>query len=181
MTVTRITGEFTSAAASSVPPAQSAPEDAGSGLAVILELTERQGFWKERAFLEPRQKNAGENSGVKDESGRLTRLLVAAKTQEEVRYVLSEAYNNLSKCLLAAAGGDKKAAAIVRRLKKLIIRANRKIRDLNREDGIKQNQKRAEKKMQEELARGFRAELKRAETERKLREQKYQTEITDNR
>ena len=109
----------------------------------------------------------------KDETGRLTRALVAAKSIMEVQNVLSEVYKNLFPLQMAAASGDEKAAAIVRKLNKLISRSNRKIRDLNKEEALRMRKKRAEKSEQKDLEEKARIELKRIERERKQREKKY--------
>jgi len=109
----------------------------------------------------------------KDETQRLTRALVAAKTTMEVQNVLSEVYKSLFPLQMAAASGDEKASAIVRKLNKLISRSNRKIRDLNKEEGLRIRKERAKKNEQKDLEEKARIELKRVERERKQREKKY--------
>ena len=123
--------------------------------------------------LRAQAEEQGNSGGPKDETQRLTRALVAAKTRMEVQNVLSEVYKNLFPWQMAAAKGDEKAAAVVRKLNKLISRSNRKIRDLNKEDSIRLRKERAEKKEQKHLEEKARLELKRAEQERKQREKKY--------
>jgi len=113
------------------------------------------------------------NGNPKDETQRLTRALVAAKTTMEVQNVLSEAFKCLFPLQMAAAKGDEKAAAIVIKLNKLISRSNRKIRDLNKEESLRMRKDRAEKREQKNLEEQARLELKRAEQERKQREKKY--------
>ena len=115
----------------------------------------------------------GNSGNPKDETQRLTRALVAAKSTIEVQNVLSEAYKCLFPLQMAAAKGDEKAAAIVRKLNKLISRTNRKIRDLNKEESLRMRKERAEKREQKNLEEQARLELKRAEQERKQREKKY--------
>ena len=115
-------------------------------------------------------------SDIEDASGRLTRMLVSAKSSIEVQNVLSQAYKNLGDALTAAASGDDKAMEVVRRLNRLIRRANRKIRDLSKEDETRIKQKRAEKKKLEQLSKQLKDELKRKIAERKQRERKYLTE-----
>jgi len=122
----------------------------------------------------------GNNGNPKDETQRLTRALVAAKTTMEVQNVLSEVYKCLFPMQMAAAKGDGKAAAIVRKLNKLISRSNRKIRDLNKEESLRMRKERAEKREQKNLEEQARLELKRAEQERKQREKKYLHEADTN-
>ena len=121
-----------------------------------------------------RKKAEEQNDGnPRDETQRLTRALVAAKTRMEVQNVLSEVFKCLLPWQMAAAKGDEKAAAVVRKLNKLISRSNRKMRDLNKEDSLRMQKERAEKKEQKHLEEKVRIELKRAEQERKQREKKY--------
>ena len=110
---------------------------------------------------------------VNDQSGRLTKMLIAAKSKEQVQAVLSQAYNNLGDALKAAAAGDKDAMDIVKRLNKLIRRAYRKTRDLMKEDDVRKKQKKAEKEKLEQLSRQLEIELRIKMTERKQREKKY--------
>ena len=130
-------------------------------------------YSKNLSGLRPEKKTSKKSSGVDDHSGRLTRMLVSAKSREEVHAVLSEAYKNLGEAIQAAAGGDKDAAEIVRRLNKLIRRANRKIRDLSKESDIKQREKRAERQKHEQLEKLLERELKQKLAERKKREKQY--------
>lgn len=121
-------------------------------------------------------------SSPKDESGRLTRRLVSAGKQGEVMTILSEAYQNLSEMLKAAmSGGEegRKAMIAVKRLNKLIQRAQRKISDLDKEDGLRQKQSRAEKKQEELRVKQIKAELVRRITERKKREKNYLRDVAE--
>jgi len=145
--------------------------------AATLELSD-EALKNPRKTLTPEESRnndtaANSSGGLIDDSGKLTRRLVAASTQEEVRLVLSDVYKNILSWQMAAAGGDEKAGAVVRRLNRLIRRCNRKIRDLNKEEAKLQQQQRAEKAKQEYLERKLREELKRAEKERKNRERQY--------
>ena len=143
--------------------------------AVLLDLS---AFKKSEKTDETNLKFAADKTesgsgNLDDASGRLTRRLVAAKTREEVHSILSEAYKNLGDALSAAAGGDDEALEIVRRLNKLIRRANRKVGDLTKEDDIRRREKSAKKKELEQLAEQLKQELKRKIAERKRREKKY--------
>jgi hypothetical protein len=116
------------------------------------------------------------SSGLKDKSGALTRRLVAAGFQGEVRVIITEAYDNLSEWLKAAMSGGKeagKAFAAIRRLNRLIQRSQRKIGDLDKEDMIRQKQARAEQKQQEMRVKQLKVELYRRAEERKMREKRY--------
>jgi ribosomal protein L14 len=114
---------------------------------------------------------------LEDNSGALTRRLVTALSQEEVLSVISEAFKNLGAVRMAAATGEgkeaKKAFAIIKRLNKLIARAQRKMKDLGEEAAMLLKHQRAEKKKQELLAKQIRAELERHIRERKNREKTY--------
>jgi len=115
-----------------------------------------------------------------DETQRLTRMLVAARSTTEVQSVLSDAFNHMRDWQRLAAEGDKKAMAVVRKLSKLVSRGNRKIRDLHKEQVMLQRQKKAEKAQQEQIARRLREELKQAERLRKQRERRYLQERDNN-
>ena len=152
--------------------------------AAILELSfdNLNKELKDKSSITGLSETISENkdSGIEDASGRLTRMLVAARTKEEVYEVLSQAYKNLGDALMAAASGDEKAMDIVRRLNKLIRRANRKNRDLAKESEVRKKQKRAEKEKLEQLSRQLRDELKRKIAERKQREKKYLSDSNQN-
>ncbi|MCL2002885.1 MAG: hypothetical protein FWG72_02640 [Oscillospiraceae bacterium] len=134
-------------------------------------------FEEPAATLELSRPEAGakdaKTPGPKDASSRLTRRLVAAAFQGEVRSIISEAYENLSEWIKAAMSGDEKAMAAIRRLNKLIHRANRKIGDLDREDVLRLKQRQAEKRQQDFRAGQIERELHRRIQERKLRERRY--------
>ena len=116
-------------------------------------------------------------SDIVDLSGKLTRLLVSSKSKEEVMSVLTQAYKNLGDVLQAAASGDETAMKVMRRLHKLIRRANRKIRDLTKEDDIRTRQKRAEKEQIEQLAKQLEDELKLKIAQRRQRERRYLNDV----
>ena len=154
--------------------------------AALLDLSEeaKESLWKnlfpDEIHTDRAEAEDGEGSGVEDDTRRLTRKLVSAKTQFEVQDVISEALGKMKDLIMAAAYGDEKAAKILRKVKKLISRGHRKIRDLAKELQMHQQQQRAEKKEQEEIARRIRAELKRAELERSRRERKYLDDRDDD-
>ena len=108
-----------------------------------------------------------------DKTGRLTRMLVAAKSTVEVQSVLAEVFNHMQEWIKLAAEGDKKAMAVVRKLNKLVSRGNRKIRDLNKEQVMLERQQKAEKAQQEQIEQRLRDELERAKRKRKQRERRY--------
>jgi len=153
--------------------------------AAILDLSQdaRENLWGNITVESMRAgKDEPENKGEGpvDETRKLTRKLVAAKSQLEVQDVLAEVHKNMMSLQMAAAQGDKKAAAIVRKLNKLISRGHRKMRDLSKEQQMMQRRQRAEKKEQEQIAKKIREDLKRIQRERKQREQKYLNEKDDN-
>lgn len=120
-----------------------------------------------------RPEDDGEGGEIEDETRKLTRRLVAAKTTLEVQDVLAAAHKNKLNLHMAAAQGDKKAAAIIRRLNRLISRGSRKVRDLHKEQMMLIRQQQAEAKAKAELAKKIRDELKRAQLERANRERRY--------
>ena len=126
------------------------------------------------------QTEAEDGGRPSDETGRLTRMLVAAKSTLEVQSVLADAFNHMREWQKLAAEGDKKALAVVRRLNKLVSRGNRKVRDLNREQLLLQRQKKAEEAEQKQIEQRLRDELDRAKRLRKMRERRYLQERTDD-
>jgi len=119
-------------------------------------------------------------SELTDETRRLTRKLVAARSTIQVQDVLREAYMSMKDWLMAAASGDKKAMAVIRKLQKLVRRGNRKVSDLNKEQVLRDRRDKAEKKEQEQIAQKLRDELKRAIQTRKLRERRYLQDKDDD-
>ena len=115
----------------------------------------------------------GKSSNLEDPTRRLTRMLVAARTINEVHSVLSEAFKKMGDIIQAAASGDEDARRILGRLNKLIRRATRKVSDLNKEDQTRIKEANARKKEIEQLARQLELELKQRIAERKRREKGY--------
>ena len=153
------------------------PEKAFEEPAVLLELSfkPRGEDEKSKIFSAVRDKAETDKTagGLDDASGRLTKRLVAAQSKEEVQTILAEAYKNLGEALKAAAGGDEEAIKVIKRLNKLIRRATRKVRDLDKENDLRQKTKKAEKEQLELLAKQLKDELKRRIEERKKREKNY--------
>lgn len=133
-------------------------------------LANRSVFSNERAES---SEGGGEAERPNDETRRLTRMLVAAKSPNEVQSILVETYKHMREWQALAATGDEKAIKVVRKIQKLIARGNRKIRDLNKELVLLIKQQKAEKAEQEQLAQRLRYELKQAERLRKQRERRY--------
>jgi len=122
----------------------------------------------------------GEEVRPSDETRKLTRLLVAAKTPDEVQSVLMDTYNHMREWQKLASNGDKEAIKVVRKLNRLVSRGNRKISDLNKEMVMHQRQQRAEKAERNQEARRLENELKEAQRERKARERRYLQERDDD-
>lgn len=113
-----------------------------------------------------------------DNSGEYTRRLVAAKSQFAVRDILTNAHSDLvSMRMVAAMTVDKEdaaeARACIKRLEKLVRRGNKKIRDLDSEDGLKMKETRAKQERKLERVREIKAELRRERMKRLNREQGY--------
>ncbi len=148
-------------------------------LAGRLNKEEKDPFDLKKALEDAEKTSAVQSNknALEDNSGTLTRRLVAAISQEEVLSVISEAFKNMSAVRMAAAMGEgkdaKKAFAIIKRLNKLIARAQRKMKDLGKEAMLLQKRQRAEKRKQEFFAKQIREELERHIRERKQREKTY--------
>jgi len=115
----------------------------------------------------------GEEVRPEDETRRLTRMLVNARTPDEVQSVLTDTFNHMREWQALAAGGDKEAIKVVRKLGRLISRGNRKISDLHKEIVMHQRQQRAEKAEKNQEAKRLELELKEAQRKRKERERRY--------
>lgn len=117
---------------------------------------------------------------VEDDTAQLTARLVSATVQMEVRQIIAQASKNMLGLRMAAAASSgpeaEKAKTVLRKIEKLIDRADRKIEDLNKEDSLKFQQKRAEQQKHESRADEIKAELRRKIRERMNRERKYLTE-----
>jgi len=122
----------------------------------------------------------GEGERPSDETRKLTRMLVAAKTSDEVQSVLMDTYGHMREWQKLAANGDKEAIKVVRKLNRLISRGNRKVSDLHKEMVMHQRQQRAEKAERNQEARRLENELKEAQRERKARERRYLQERDDD-
>ncbi|MCL2819290.1 MAG: hypothetical protein FWD38_00440 [Oscillospiraceae bacterium] len=146
--------------------------------AAILELTEEA---REKLSTKSIRENEraeevegeGEDIRPSDETRKLTRMLVNAKTPDEVQGVLADTYNHMREWQKLAANGDKEAIKVVRKLNRLVSRGNRKITDLNKEIVMHQRQQRAEKAEKNQQAKRLEQELKEAQRERKARERRY--------
>lgn len=132
---------------------------------------------EEEAALSHGKGKIKQSSNLQDESGALTRRLVAAKTTMEVSSISSAAHKNLLSLRIAASTGDqsqaKTARSMIRRLEKLIQRCNRKSRDLTREARLQQSQHRLERQKKLEKAREIEKQLREHIRKRKGRERKY--------
>jgi len=153
--------------------------------AAILEFTEEtRERLSTKSLRETERTEATESEGEDirptDETRKLTRMLVAAKTQDEVQGVLMDTYNHLREWQKLAANGDKVAIKVVRKLNRLVSRGNRKITDLNKEMLMHQRQQRAEKAEKNQQAKRLELELKEAQRERKARERRYLRERDDD-
>jgi len=134
----------------------------------------------ERAEAAEAAEEEGEDVRPSDETRKLTRMLVAAKSPDEVQSVLMDTYNHMREWQKLASTGDKEAIKVVRKLNRLVSRGNRKISDLNKEMVMQQRQQRAEKAERNQEARRLENELKEAQRERKARERRYLQERDDD-
>jgi len=153
--------------------------------AAILELTEeaREKLSNKSVRENERAEEVeGEGEDVRptDETRKLTRMLVNAKTPDEVQGVLADTYNHMREWQKLAANGDKEAIKVVRKLNRLVSRGNRKITDLNKEIVMHQRQKRAENAEKNQQAKRLEQELKEAQRERKARERRYLQDRDDD-
>jgi len=146
--------------------------------AAVFELTEEaREKLSNKAIGENERAEAVDEEGEEirptDETRKLTRMLVAAKTPDEVQGVLMDTLNHMQEWQKLAANGDKEAIKVVRKLKRLVSRGNRKITDLNKEIVMHQRQQRAENAEKNREAKRLELELKEAQRERKARERRY--------
>ena len=126
----------------------------------------------------------GDSTPLEDASRRLTRQLVASKSQFEVQLIIGEAHKHLTNLRMVAMSGDedaiKEANAIIRKLEKLIRRGNRKITDLGNEARLMREQAKAERDERVQRAKEIERDLKRQMIERKNREKKYLEDRDDD-
>jgi len=156
-------------------------------VAAFLELSEeaREKFsnkmfgGNERAEAAAAAEGGGEEVRPSDDTRKLTRLLVAARTPYDVQNVLADTFNHMREWQKLAANGDEEAIKVVRKLNRLVSRGNRKITDLNKEIVMHQRQQRAEKAEKNQQAKRLELELKEAQRERKARERRYLQERDD--
>ena len=151
----------------------------------ILELTEEAREKLSNKLVrenERAEEVEGEEDDTRpsDDTRKLTRMLVNAKTPDEVQGVLADTYNHMRDWQKLAANGDKEAIKVVRKLNRLISRGNRKITDLNKEIVMHQKKQRAENAEKNREARRLEMELKEAQRERKARERRYLQEREDD-
>jgi len=147
---------------------------------ILEKLNNKTPGKNERAEAAEETEAEGDDPKPSDETRKLTRLLVAAKTPDEVQNVLMDAYTHRQEWQKLASNGDKEAMKVVRKLNRLISRGNRKITDLNKEILTHQRQQRAEKAENKREAQRLENELKEAQRERKARERKYLQERDDS-
>jgi len=153
--------------------------------AAILELTEEAREKLSTKSIRGNERTEevegeGEDGRPSDDTRKLTRMLVNAKTPDEVQGVLADTYNHMREWQKLAANGDKEAIKVVRKLNRLVSRGNRKITDLNKEILMHQRQQRAEKAEKNQQAKRLEQELKEAQRERKARERRYLQERDDD-
>lgn len=124
-------------------------------------------------------------SKPKDSSGKLTGRLVAATVQFAVRQVMAEAGNELTALRAQSMSSDPEisriAGQLVRKLEKVMVRARRKLNDLDREDVLKLRQARAEQNKQQRRAEEIKAELREQRRKREAKEQGYLRESAMDR
>ena len=117
------------------------------------------------------------SSSLEDETARLTKELVNAFAEMDVRMVVSKANKSMMSLRIAAAMGDaqtkKKAEALLAKMSKLMDRAFTKIKDLREETELAFREKCARKTRQRERADEIKAELRQKERMRREKEQKY--------
>lgn len=118
-----------------------------------------------------------QTSKPKDSSSQLTKRLVNASGQVEVRQVVAKASSEMVNLKMIAAVGNKEDAAVaraaIRRLERLIGRAQRKIRDLDDEDILRVRKAKAEKQRESKKAEEIKKELRERMAKRQMRERGY--------
>ena len=128
-----------------------------------IDSTDKTTYKPTAPERQPKETKPESKPPLRSKAGKLTRRLVMATGQFEVRQILTEASKELLSMRVAAAtyeGSEAATAlAIVRNLERLIDRGVRKIHDLNEEDELR--------------ARKAREELKEKEQKRMTRERRY--------
>ena len=112
----------------------------------------------------------------KNFSSAMTHRLVGANSQMMVRQIISKVNSEMINLRFVAAGNDSNARAAeaqLRRLQKVINRANRKLRDLDIEDNLKIEHIRAERAKKKDLAEKLATKLRKERTIRYARENGY--------
>jgi len=119
----------------------------------------------------------GSNLPIKDNSASLTRRLVSASNQFEVRIVIGEAFREMVSLRMAAIMGDdqdaQKARIIIRNIERVIRRANRKVADLDKEASLRRRQKDAALSGKGRRAKQIEHELRQRMHQRRRRENGY--------
>jgi hypothetical protein len=128
-------------------------------------------------FKKEETTDSASTESIKDHSAGLTSRLVSSVGQLEVRQVIAEANKNLAELRVSASSGDKaakeRAEELMSKLDKLLKRADRKLMDLGKEDDLKLQKVRAQRKKQLQLEKELADELHRRQTERRNREKDY--------
>ena len=112
----------------------------------------------------------------KNYASSLTHRLVGSRVQMEVRQIITKVNAEMIQLRFIAAGNDKNSKSAqmqIRQLQKLLDRANLKLRDLDREDGLKLERFRAERQKKKELSEKLKTQLRRQRMTRAARENGY--------
>lgn len=117
-----------------------------------------------------------------DSSSQLTKRLVNAVGDFEVRMVMSQASSSMINLRIIAALGEpedkEKAKAILAKLEKLIGRAQKKLRDLSNESALQRQKVKSEQKKQTRRTEEIKEELRSRQRVRMARENGYLLEAT---
>jgi hypothetical protein len=123
----------------------------------------------------------GNSTAIGDSSAILTRRLVAASSQFEVRQIMMEASRELVALRKAMLEGDsatiEMANASIKKLERVLARSIRKIMDLDDEDALRRKQERALHEGDVLRVKELTEEMQRRVFERRRREQGYLREL----
>ena len=167
------------AAATVAEPAKEENRDVVDFKSQLEESQKKQEALRQMMEQLAQSKNSFKISSTppQDSSARLTRRLVGATMEMEVRNVMIEAGQALTKLQIASATCEKadkaKIEAMIRRIKKVLDRGGQKIKDLGNEQVLQARQKNAKAAKQEARAEELKAELRRRQAKRRDKEQGY--------
>lgn len=119
----------------------------------------------------------------KDSSSKLTRRLISARSQFEVRQIKSEVAKEIASLRMIASTSKEDeilAKAFIKKMEKILTRSNIKLDDLDKEDAIRAEKSRAQQRKNARLADDKANELDTSQAKRRRKENGYLLENARN-